>query len=383
MTQFRMRSETGAGGVVSLLLLVALGSSVGAEHWQQTGSLKEPRFVHTATRLLDGKVLVAGGKNATQALRTAELYDPGSGTWEYIGAMVFSHGEGAVAVRLRDGRVLVSGGRIGSTTLDAAEVYQPQHGTWKEVGRMKHSRTVHTATLLPKGQVLVTGGFGGPGGCNCQFLDSAEVFDPEAGTWQFTGPLHVGRWQHSATRLRDGRVLVAGGENYAFCPLCSLTSAELYDPGAGTWGNTGPLHGARASHGANLLKDGTVLVAGGGIHADCKQTLATAERYTPLTGLWTPADSLSVPRAVLRMLLLRYGKSLAIGGLAAGTCPTAVNTTEQYDPIANRWEAVASMHHARAGHTATLLLGGRLLVAGGINGTQVLDTAERFLPYGH
>ena len=84
---------------------------------------------------------------------------------------------------------------------------------------MSTVRESHTATLLPNGQVLVAGGFGGIP------LTSAELYDPTTGTWTTTGSMDVAHFNHTATSLRNGFVLVAGGNNGE-----TVTSAEVYHP---------------------------------------------------------------------------------------------------------------------------------------------------------
>ena len=119
------------------------------------------------------------------------------------------------------------------------------------------AREYHTATLLPNGKILVTGGK-----INGNVpSSSAELYDPVAGTWTPTASLTDARFSHTATLLPDGKVLIAGG----FGVSSILNSAELYDPAAGTWTTTGPLATARDAHTATLLPNGKVLVAGGTI----------------------------------------------------------------------------------------------------------------------
>ncbi|MFZ0916796.1 MAG: kelch repeat-containing protein, partial [Candidatus Udaeobacter sp.] len=96
--------------------------------------------------------------------------------------------------------------------------------TFGNTGSLTTARYGHTATLLPKGQVLVAGGEGTSG-----YLSSAELYDPASGTWTATGSLNTAREFHKATLLPNGKVLVAGGvDNGSF-----LRSAELYDIGLG------------------------------------------------------------------------------------------------------------------------------------------------------
>ena len=163
--------------------------------------------------------------------------------------------------------MLVTGGQdSGVSILASAELYDPASGSWTLTGRLTDPRFEHTATLLPNGKVLVEGGL---------YLTTAELYDPASETWSATDSLATVRRFHTATLLPNGMVLVAGGEND---PNIGLASAELYDPASGSWMTTGTLAKARTSHTAILLPNGKVLVAGGYDYP--AGSLASAELYT-------------------------------------------------------------------------------------------------------
>jgi hypothetical protein len=137
------------------------------------------------------------------------------------------------ATLLADGRVLVAGGSDRHGELASAEIFDPKTGTFTATGSMATRRIYTTATLLPDGRVLVAGGGGDY--ADRQFLASAEIFDPNAGTWAATGSMAEARTWGAAVPLKDGRVLVTGG----YGDLAPLASAELYDPVAGTFSPAG------------------------------------------------------------------------------------------------------------------------------------------------
>ena len=122
---------------------------------------------------------------------------------------------------------------------------------------MATARDQHTATLLPNGKVLVTGGWDGTTN-----FTSAEIYDPSGGaglgTWSATDPLATARRSHSSTLLQNGKVLVTQGYNGAY-----LKSAELYSSAGTNLGATGSLTTTRSGGSAVVLQSGKVLVAGG------------------------------------------------------------------------------------------------------------------------
>ena len=299
--------------------------------WTPTGSMGTRRAGHTATLLPDGRVLVAGGSGgpADNAdcgdVASAELYDPRTGTWIPTGSMGTPR-SAHTATLLPDGRVLVVGGTndLGTiakgyaASLTTAELYDPASGTWTPTGSMGTPRSAHTATLLPDGRVLVAGGLLAPTGS----VASAELYDPASGTWTPTGSMDTKRQGSTATLLPDGRVLVAGGSSVSGVGIgiVVLGTAELYDPRTGAWTATGSMGAERERPTATLLPDGRVLVAGGDDFASA--TFASAELYDPGTGSWVATASMGTPRTGHTAMLLPDGRVLVVGWQGA----------EIYDP---------------------------------------------------
>jgi N-acetylneuraminic acid mutarotase len=214
------------------------------------------------------------------------------------------------ATLLPDGRVLVAGGSTASgtsdwTTLSSAEVYNPETGTFSPTGSMTTARRLQTATLLPNGQVLIAGGESKDGP-----LSTADLYDPKNGAFTPTGMLPFASNQATATLLADGRVLIAGGEGSGASAAPS-NSAALYDPTTGAFAATGAMTTARSGHVAALLSDGRVLVAGGW---GGSAALSSAEVYDPKTSSFSPTGSLTAAREWCQATTLQDGSVLVTGG---------------------------------------------------------------------
>lgn len=285
--------------------------------WSATGSLSVARVGATATLLQNGKVLVAGGCcTGSDALASAELYDPTTGTWSPTGRMTIGRW-GQTATLLPDGDVLIAGGlaceyQCGTATffntLRSAELYDPATGTFTRTGSMHDFRQLQTATLLPDHEVLVTGGFSGCDDDFCSDEASAELYDPTTGSWTRTGSMHVAREQQTASLLPDGEVLVAGGITFddTSGPGAPEKSAELYDPTTGTFSTTASMAVTHVGGAAATLHNGWVLVAGGGTTA--------AELYQPSRGIWVSPGAMLTLRTDLTLTTLPDGSVLAAGG---------------------------------------------------------------------
>jgi N-acetylneuraminic acid mutarotase len=271
--------------------------------------------------------------------------------------------------------VLVAGGQGGTTIfLKSAELYDPATGIWP-AGNLATGRQKHEATLLLNGKVLVTGG----AGSGYTALASAELCDPNQTpiAWTNANSMATRRTGHSATLLANGKVLVAGGyftDNTVYPAVTTMhSSCELYDPDTGQWSPAGSLPMGWANHQAVRLQNGKVLIVGGTMGGDAY--LANAALYDPDADRWTPTGGMSVGRYGHTITLLNDGKVLVTGSITPGINTPCLASCELYDPEAGVWSPAPSMLTARAGHTATLLRNGDVLVAGG--GTD--KTADRYL----
>ena len=369
-----------AGLMMPVLATTAAAATAGGlgppNTFVATAPLGVAQAGQTATLLHNGQVLIAAG-----ATTNAELYNPATRTFAPTAKMPLAVRD-ATATLLPDGKVLVAGGMHGLKQVTSAELYDPATGTWAATGAMNVARSGQTATLLPDGQVLATGGgcnghaYGCDAGSFESALTSAELYNPGTGTWTPTGSMKYGRESFTATLLPSGQVLAAGGFNNCDDDFCSdIATAELYNPATGKWTQTGSMQGAREQQSATLLPDGKVLVARGLNDGGtcCSQFgYSTAELYNPATGTWAATASMAAERAGQTATLLRNGWVL----VARGGTPAA----EIYEPGPGLWVSPGAMSTTRTHQTATLLPNGRVLVAGGDGPDgQPLSTAEEFL----
>ncbi|HET8631842.1 MAG TPA: kelch repeat-containing protein [Thermomicrobiales bacterium] len=364
---------------------------VGVGSWAPAGMLAAPRMGHTATLLNDGTVLVVGGSSgsggAPVELGTAERYDSVSNTWRPAAPLAEPR-TGQTATLLPDGTVLVTGGEGAGGELADAERYDPGTDRWSPAGRMATPRAGHTATLLADGRVLVAGGETTTSDGRVAAVATAEIYDPATNVWSAAGTMAEGRSNAAATVLDKDHVLIAGG---ASSGGGALSSAEVFDVRAGRWQTTASMAVARLNYTLTLLGNGLAIAVGGGSSgATGPGGLAllaapgggpNAELCNPAAGTWSPAAAVAVDPTFHTATLLRDGRLLVIGGIAAGG-GQYLSSAEEYDPTANSWLTIP-MTAPRAHHTATLLPDGTVLVVGGEDRQgDALATAERFMPTG-
>ena len=266
---------------------------------------------------------------------------------------------------LPNGKVLIAGGFAGSggeyNPYRSAELYDPSSGRFEAIAEMSIGRSGHTATLLKNGKVLIVGGWTG----RYDLRGSAEIYDPAVNTFTATGNLVVERAGNTATLLADGRVLIAGGEDRR---ENAIASAEIYDPSTAKFTLTGSMADPRGAHTATALKDGRVLIVGGGSGHYPSQTIyRSAELFDPATGKFTSAGQTTVGRHKHAAILLRSGNVLIVGGSDNRDWHGQYASAEFYDPALGTFTATGAMNTARFKLPAAvaLLPNGKALVAGG------------------
>lgn len=244
-----------------------------------------------------------------------------------------------------------------------ADAAQP----WVSAAPMGTARAYHTATLLRDGNVLITGGDDGAigGGDNgSRKLATAERYDPATDRWTAVAPMPIPHTRHTAILLPDGRVFVIGDYN-----TIDATKAELYDPATDRWTLAAASPAQYGTAGAALLPNGQVLVVA------CEP-----QRYDPISDRYSPTGPYMALGACVSgsaIATLADGRVLVTGGPYRGG---GYNSAAIYNPATDQWTRAAPMHAGRAFHTATLLADGQVLVIGGADLRGTLATAERYDP---
>ena len=213
----------------------------------------------TMCALGDGRVIYAGPFTGNNAVWTI---DPVSYAWTSRPVCPIDNVSGSL-VQLATGEALMVGGNGGGGTSTAAAEYIPGTNTWLVRATMHQNRKEPSATLLQDGRVLVAGGYSDDGGGGP--IAHAEIYNPTANTWTVVTPMNHERWQHAATLLPDGRVLVAG----TFLVAPNTDTAEIYDPTANTWTLVATIPtqvyrlGVSGTRGLHVLSDETVMLVNG------------------------------------------------------------------------------------------------------------------------
>jgi Galactose oxidase, central domain len=229
-----------------------------------------PRRNHVSTMLKDGRVLVTGGiqlrGTGFSASPNTELYDPATNQF-LAGDRMNSPRWMHTATLLADGRVLLVGGRDNNCTigcpiysLNAAEIFDPATGKYTTTGSLNISRYGHSAALLDDGRVLILGGETTENIGNTDQVTMAEVYSPATGTFAPFGHTIFGRGFHALARLNNGKYLLAGGYNENGSPS---PTTEIFDPATATSTNGPEMSDWRIRAAAVKLKAGEVLIVGG------------------------------------------------------------------------------------------------------------------------
>lgn len=346
--------------------------TVTASYRERLRAIEMPfeRAEHHAARLSDGRVLIFGGDDPGNIFPASIwVFDPATERFTDFGVSLSSGRVGFVSVSLNDGNILVAGGERSLTGAPNAELINPNaRSVVPTAGGLNIARTFAAGTLLMDGKVIVAGGTG------LAASTSVEVYDPE--TSRFTvlsGSLHVGRYSHTVVRIDQRRVLIYGGFTYTGEPA----PPELYDPVAQTSTRLTPFEdGTRANHVAHTMRDGGVLIIGG--EDDQGIPLTSVLRFDPATNRITLFANLATARSFLELGRLADARIIVTGGVVGLSSGDVTNTTETLALDATRRDGPL-MSRSRWHHTVTGLSDGRLLIVGGLDESRrTMASAEIF-----
>ena len=361
------------------LMMIAAGAAY-ADGFTPTGALDQPRYgasdVLLTSGSLSGRVLIAGGFNGSSTdLATAVIWNPTTGSFS-AAANALSAARGFMSVTPLAGssaKILFADGGDGSDEAGAyknTDLFDPGTGFFSVGPSTLDYRHNATATLLGNGKVLIAGGI--TNDVNHTRLATAELYDPVANSFAYTGSMHAARDFHVAAPLPNGNVLVAGGGNGSGI---ALNSAEIYSPATGTFTLlAATMNERRDDATATLLTNGKVLIVGG-VNQDVPS--GTAELFDYTNNTFTLVGATITPRHFHTATLLNDGRVLIAGGLDAATDTShTLSDAQLYDPTTNTFTPTGSLNVGRFYHTATKLADGRVLVAGGYGVSGVTATAE-------
>ncbi len=314
-----------------------------------------PRALHTATVLKDGRVLIAGGVDAGSAtsagnsVNTCEIYDPATNTYTATGSMGVARA-GHAATLLNDGRVLVVAGnkdlsdviKALNGMLKTCEIYNPTTGTWSSTSSVAEKVIGPSLTTLANGQVLVAGGarvnffIGIPIGVVS--VTRCQLWNPSSGTWTNTGSMKQHRSVHTfnTIRLLDGRVFIAGGvvvnislPATTFAGAKSTDKCEYYNPTSGTWVALPNMSASRLSHTVNEMPNGRVLIAGGATGSiDASISIISVQEFNPATNTFVGTFNMKAARATHGSARMPDGTLIVFGGTASATAPVTLRSLE-------------------------------------------------------
>ncbi len=330
----------------------------------------------------DGRVLFVGGASST-AKDALDLFANGSFT---AGTSLGTPRQQPGVISLADGSVLVAGGSTGGqhgSAIASVERWNPATGLWTTLGALDKARNKPPLARMVDGRIFVVGGEVAMG----SFVSAIELIDPSQNFAVSTaGALTLGRSGHVATPLADGRIFVAGGvDGSSTAPVAT----EIFTPGVtGTVGTltAGPsMTNSHLGTNAARLPNGGFIIAGGCTGGQkCPTASATCDAYNPVSGqagTFVACEGMKSASAAHAMILLPTGRVLVAGGFQGSTSLTRV---EVYDPVTNQWTLVRSLNESRYDAGIALTSEEKVIIAGGRTGALTsptyLASAEMFDP---
>jgi hypothetical protein len=276
-------------------LATAYRYAPSANTWTSLPDMNAGRWYPTTTGLGDGNALVISGQDNGLSPNTPNSYNKlpqvwqvSSSTWRDLSSALLALPYYPYMFVSPNGKVFLAGPLQLTRYLDVSGT-----GSWSTVGNNNWGvRNWGSATMYAPGKVLLMGGTTcGWYAKNCSSTPTAtaETIDLTLATpsWSYTDSMSTGpRKLHNSTLLPDGQVFVTGGSRGTEDPNHTSNTpayeSEMWDPGTGQWSVMASLSVYRGYHStALLLPDGRVLSAGGDWAGDDGSLAASAEVYSP------------------------------------------------------------------------------------------------------
>lgn len=368
--QFRLPHTLLLPAFILLSRCGALPAQIPGGSFSNTGNDTTPRYFHAASTLPDGTVMVAGGLGLSifpsptlVSLDALSFFDPQSGT--FSSSFVPLDGGAAVSptlatarsshtqTTLPDGRVLITGGHVNAvgtspgTPTASVELFDPFSGMMSSGPAMTSARTMHTATLLPDGRVVLAGG------------STWQVFSSDADGWSTNFSLQRSRTSHAAVLLKnfsgvasDHRVLLIGGGG------SGADTMELLDPASGT----SSLLASTLTIGVDdlaavRLPDNTVLIVGGQ-NISGGDTIDLTYLLDPASDVITPLDPVpDRPGGLADHHMIRIGRWVMVfgGEQQLSGSDTELDYAALFDTATLTWLTSGAMNNTHDDFAATVL----------------------------
>jgi len=358
--------------------------------WSPTGPMIDGRMQHGQAVLKDGRVLIVGGAAGAESkiLNTAEIFDPATRSFSRVTATMSEARRSIYTiVTMRDGRVLIAGGRNfdnpnapGAKVHDSAEIFDPKTNAFTPTGSLKVPRNMFMAILLDDGRVLITGGGNNAGGAGSMAYDTAEIYDPAAGTFKLLeSKMSVPRQYHNIVKLLDGTVLVVGGSRGPGLKNAN-TKVDRFDPLTETFTFVGETHapiGCNAC--ASVLRDGRVILSGSYDDSVSPATVSNAaDIYDPTTNSFTKITGPAHGQTDILSVRLLDGTVMSPIGLN-GKYQVSTSTF-LFRPDPSDFVFSDSLQFQRTPAYPLLLKDGRPIIIGGYQVGKYATIAEIFTP---
>ncbi|CAH1100219.1 unnamed protein product [Psylliodes chrysocephalus] len=261
-------------------------------------------------------LIVCGGYDRTECLRSVEQYIPETNTWKILPPMRENRGRFKIAVL--NEKVYAIGGSNGTTELDSVEMLDFGIGKWVKMPKMPLARSNMGVCTL-NDSIYCIGGWNGQVG-----IKQCHVFSPEGGIWTSIAPLNIGRYQAGVTSYNN-LIYAIGGSDAWNC----LSSVEIYNPEGNTWQQSKPIITARRGCALAVFNNRLYVIGG----SDGQHSLSSTEVFDEETQTWTFGPSMTTPRANMEVAVVG-DRLYAVGGFSG---KTFLNTIEYLDLKSNEW----------------------------------------------